>query len=192
MTSGGWTYIPSLMTTSSGIRVTLRVLPQQFDRLQCWYYWWDGFKKYAIEMASSGMIHTYQVPWRLLWALSNIKVLPQTSDRLQCWYCWCKGNAQELGWWDGLRCHTKFHKDWFRQSKVVNGGGFTQTARWSHKPTSIFSQNTESSITRQWQRHCNTRLSRDGTHLPVNLHHSMWNSVSLLFCLRSDAGRVPE
>jgi hypothetical protein len=39
--------------------------------------------------------------------------------------------------WDGLRCydiHTEFHKEWFRDSKVI-GGGFTdtQTAWWYRK-----------------------------------------------------------
>jgi hypothetical protein len=38
MASGGMIYIPSLMTIGSGIRVILRILPQQFERLQCWYY----------------------------------------------------------------------------------------------------------------------------------------------------------
>jgi hypothetical protein len=31
-------YIPRLMTIGSGIEVILRLLPQQFERLQCWYY----------------------------------------------------------------------------------------------------------------------------------------------------------
>jgi hypothetical protein len=50
--------------------------------------------------------------------------------------------------WDGLRCRdirTKFHKVWFRHSKV-NGGG-TQTSTWSHKPT-LFFQNKESRLKR--------------------------------------------
>jgi hypothetical protein len=39
MASGGMMY----MTIGSGIRVILTVLPQQFERLQCWYYWQEGF-----------------------------------------------------------------------------------------------------------------------------------------------------
>jgi hypothetical protein len=35
MASDGMIYIPSLMTIGSGIRVILRVLPQQFERPQC-------------------------------------------------------------------------------------------------------------------------------------------------------------
>jgi hypothetical protein len=30
---------------------------EQFERLQCWYYWWERFMKHAIEMTSSGMIY---------------------------------------------------------------------------------------------------------------------------------------
>jgi hypothetical protein len=33
MTSGGITYMPSLITIGSGIRVILRALPQQFEGL---------------------------------------------------------------------------------------------------------------------------------------------------------------
>jgi hypothetical protein len=29
----------------------------QFERLQCWYYSWEGFMMYTIEMASGGMIY---------------------------------------------------------------------------------------------------------------------------------------
>jgi hypothetical protein len=38
MYSGDMIYVPSLMTIGSGIRVILRELPEQFERLQCWYY----------------------------------------------------------------------------------------------------------------------------------------------------------
>jgi hypothetical protein len=49
--------IPSFMTISSSIQVILRLLPQQLQRLQCWYYSWEGFMKYAVEMTSGGTIH---------------------------------------------------------------------------------------------------------------------------------------
>jgi hypothetical protein len=29
----------------------------QFERLQCWCYWWKGFMKYAIKMASCGILY---------------------------------------------------------------------------------------------------------------------------------------
>jgi hypothetical protein len=38
MASGGMIYIPSFMKIGSGIQLILKVLPQQFERLQCWYY----------------------------------------------------------------------------------------------------------------------------------------------------------
>jgi hypothetical protein len=39
ITAGGMMYTPSFMTISWGIQVTLGLLPQQSERLQCWYYW---------------------------------------------------------------------------------------------------------------------------------------------------------
>jgi hypothetical protein len=35
MASGGMIYIPTFMMIPSGIKVILRLLPQQFERLQC-------------------------------------------------------------------------------------------------------------------------------------------------------------
>jgi hypothetical protein len=34
--------------------VSIRI---QFEMLQCWYYGWEVFIKYAIEMASDGLIY---------------------------------------------------------------------------------------------------------------------------------------
>jgi hypothetical protein len=31
-------YVPDFMPISSGIQLILRLLPQQFQRLMCWYY----------------------------------------------------------------------------------------------------------------------------------------------------------
>jgi hypothetical protein len=35
--SDGMIHIPRFMKIGSGIQVILRLLPQQFERLQCWY-----------------------------------------------------------------------------------------------------------------------------------------------------------
>jgi hypothetical protein len=35
---GGMRYIRRFMTNGSGIQVTIRALPQQFERLLCWKY----------------------------------------------------------------------------------------------------------------------------------------------------------
>jgi hypothetical protein len=50
-------YVPSFVTIGSGIQVILRFLRQQFGRLQYCYYWWEGFIKCIIEMASFGMMY---------------------------------------------------------------------------------------------------------------------------------------
>jgi hypothetical protein len=35
--SDGMIYIPHFMKIGSGIQVILRLLPEKFERLQCWY-----------------------------------------------------------------------------------------------------------------------------------------------------------
>jgi hypothetical protein len=50
-------YIPSFINIRSGIQVILTLLSHQFERLQCWYYCWEEFIKYVIEVASGGMIY---------------------------------------------------------------------------------------------------------------------------------------
>jgi hypothetical protein len=48
---GGMTYIQCFMMTGSEIQIMLRLIPQQFENLQCWYCWWERFRKNDIEMA---------------------------------------------------------------------------------------------------------------------------------------------
>jgi hypothetical protein len=58
LASDGMIYILSFMNIGSGIQVILRLLPLQSEKLQCWYYHWEGFMMYAVEMISDGMTHT--------------------------------------------------------------------------------------------------------------------------------------
>jgi hypothetical protein len=61
------------------------------------------------------------------------------------------GGIYEVRHWDGLMCydiHTKFHKDWFNQSKVYGGITDTQKARRQHKPK--YFQNKESTLIKCW------------------------------------------
>jgi hypothetical protein len=39
------------MTTGSVIQVVLRLSPQKFERLQCWYYGWAEFMKHVAEIS---------------------------------------------------------------------------------------------------------------------------------------------
>jgi hypothetical protein len=55
MAPDGMIHTERFMNIGSGIHVTWRVLPQQLERLQYFYYWWEGFMIYAVEMASDGM-----------------------------------------------------------------------------------------------------------------------------------------
>jgi hypothetical protein len=55
MASSGMTYIPSFMKTGAGIEAILRLLAQQFQRLQCWYFW--DLTMYTVQMGSGAMIY---------------------------------------------------------------------------------------------------------------------------------------
>jgi hypothetical protein len=62
--SNGMVYIPTLMMICSSIQVILRLLPQQFERLQCWHYRCEGFMKYTMEMGLGAMIYTLRsIDW---------------------------------------------------------------------------------------------------------------------------------
>jgi hypothetical protein len=54
----------------------------------------------------------------------------------------------------GAMIHTRFHKDWFCHSDADGGGGDTQTAWRSHKPTLIIFQNKESRLKRAYHSGC--------------------------------------
>jgi pilus assembly protein TadC len=56
MASGDMSFLRRSMSAGSGIKVILRILPQQFERTYSWYYRLEGFIKYGIEVASGGMI----------------------------------------------------------------------------------------------------------------------------------------
>jgi hypothetical protein len=57
MDTGGMMCIPSFMTIGPDSQVILSLLPRQSEKLQCWYYWWQGFMKYAVELDSGGMLY---------------------------------------------------------------------------------------------------------------------------------------
>jgi hypothetical protein len=63
------------MTVGSDIKIILRLLPQEFEKLQCWCYWWEEFAKYNVEMALGDItyIHTFMTI-----GLSNIKDIAST------------------------------------------------------------------------------------------------------------------
>jgi hypothetical protein len=51
-------YLLSFVKFGSGIQVILRLWPQQFHWLQYLYYWWYGFMKCTVYMASGGITYT--------------------------------------------------------------------------------------------------------------------------------------
>jgi hypothetical protein len=118
-------YIPSFVTICSGVKVILRLLPQQFERLQCWYNWWDELWIVPLRWLQVAC-YAYQVSWRPVQAF---KVITSTILLL------LMGRIYAVCRWDGLRWHdilTRFHKDRFRRSKVVReGDARAQTAMWS-------------------------------------------------------------
>jgi hypothetical protein len=121
------TYIPSLMTIDSGIHVIWRLLSQQFERLQCWYYWWEEFLNYAIEMTSDDMIYIPSVMTIGSGIRVVLRVLPQQFESLWFWRYWWK-LFRIAPRWDGLswhNVHIKFLEDWHsRSSNNVLPQGF--------------------------------------------------------------------
>jgi hypothetical protein len=57
MASGGMICTLIFMKNGLVIQIKLRLLPQQFEVLQCWYYRWNGFMKCVTEIGSDGMIY---------------------------------------------------------------------------------------------------------------------------------------
>jgi hypothetical protein len=49
-------YIPSVLKICIGIQAVLSLCLRNWKRLQCWYYWCEGFMMYTIEMPSCGML----------------------------------------------------------------------------------------------------------------------------------------
>lgn len=76
----GMVFIPSFITISSGVHVILRFLPQQFQRLQCWYYDGRDLLSVALRLPQTAW-YIYQVSWRSVQAfrslLSGIKIQTQ-------------------------------------------------------------------------------------------------------------------
>jgi hypothetical protein len=108
-------YKPSFITIGSGIQVTLSFLPQQSERLQCWYYWQEGFMKYVLRCFHH--IHTkFHEEWvqtMLKFCLSNLR---------DCNVGITDGRYLQSGHWDGLWWHdigTKLHDDRFRHSSNI-------------------------------------------------------------------------
>jgi hypothetical protein len=107
--------IPSPMAIGSGIQVILRVLPQQFERLWYWYYWWEGLHKYAVEMASGGMMYTYipsfvKISTGVQAILRYVPEMWETAVLILL----IGGNC-DVRRWDGFMwhdIHMKFHEDW--------------------------------------------------------------------------------
>jgi hypothetical protein len=63
------------MTIRYGIQVIM-VLPQQFERPQCWYHRWDGFMEYAVQMTSGVIIHISRF---MKIVSSNIEIITSTT-----------------------------------------------------------------------------------------------------------------
>jgi hypothetical protein len=56
----GKTSIPSFMTIGWDIQLirVIMLLPLQFEGLQCWCYWWEGFMNYVAEKGTSPTMYT--------------------------------------------------------------------------------------------------------------------------------------
>jgi hypothetical protein len=106
---------PSFTKIGRGVQ-TIKGLPQKFERLQCWYYWWKGSMKCATEMGSGGMAYlpTFMKTGRgvkviLRFCLSILKGCNVgTTDGEDLWCTPLK--RVQVAWY----IYTKFHDDQLR------------------------------------------------------------------------------
>jgi hypothetical protein len=83
MASGGVTYIRHFMTVCLSFQVIFSLLPQQSERLQCWYYWW-GDQIYEVHLSNGLRRHGVHMTFCLS-ILVIFRLFPQQFDRLQFW-----------------------------------------------------------------------------------------------------------
>jgi hypothetical protein len=141
---------PIFIAIGSVIQLILRLLLQHFRRLQCSYYWWKGFMKCAVALASCGMI--YIPVFMMISSVIQVilRLLPQHLERLQCWYYWGEGFMKytiemATGSMLYIPCFMKINtvvKKLLGIHVQTDGHARTHTwtARWSHKHTSVFSK----------------------------------------------------
>jgi hypothetical protein len=105
MSPGGIIYIQCPMIVGSWIQAILRLLRQQFERFQCWYYWWERLMKYIVQMASGGMIYMctkfHDERFR---HLTNVKVIASTIWGASVLVL-LVGGIYDVCRWEGLRWH---------------------------------------------------------------------------------------
>jgi hypothetical protein len=54
------------------------IKPMQFERLQCWYYRWDGFVEDTVEMASVVRYTKFHYdPFRYYYCYYILKLVPR-------------------------------------------------------------------------------------------------------------------
>jgi hypothetical protein len=94
--------VQSFMMIRLDIQVLLRLLFQQFERIQCWYHWWHRFMMYTIEMAPGGMIYLPSFMTIGSGIQVILRILPQQFESQQYWYYW----------WDRfMRCAVEIASD---------------------------------------------------------------------------------
>jgi hypothetical protein len=113
----GMVFIWSLTTISSGIQVILRLLSQQFQRLQYSYYKWEWFIICAIQMVLGWHCHTQIYMTVGSGSQVMLRVLSH-SFRV-----YSAGITDGRNLWSTLLrllhmtdTHTKFHEDQYRHS----------------------------------------------------------------------------
>jgi hypothetical protein len=86
MASGKRIYIQIFMTIFSGIQVILRLLQQELERLQFWYYLREAFMEYAFGMLSGGVIYARNFMTIGSCIQVALRFLPQQFEKLKSWY----------------------------------------------------------------------------------------------------------
>jgi hypothetical protein len=69
-------YIPSFMKSGTGVRAMLRICLRNLRGCKCWYYLWEGFMMYTVEMASCDMLTLTKFHEDWYKRSNHIKVMP--------------------------------------------------------------------------------------------------------------------
>jgi hypothetical protein len=174
-----------------------------FWKLQCWYYWWEWFMNYMVEMASGGMIY---IPSLMTISL-GIWVILRVGYTSTIWEAivlvLLMRGIYYVCYWDGLRWHDKFILSFMKivtciqailtlsgQSSICNRHGdcasMVKCRYMSDKVCFMFLpsyfNHTSLAGTVDYTNACMNVLSAPFCHLEVIIWNSWWmNAIYMLW-----------
>jgi hypothetical protein len=151
MASDDMTFMLNIMTIGSGIQVILRLLPQQIERLQYWYYWRESFMIHTTAIVLGDMIYIPSFMTIGSGIQVMLRLLPYEYERLWCRGCKkcaveiCSGS---LSW----RLVPAFK--WYPHNLRGCSVGITERRDlWRHRWDGLRRHDTDTNFYEDWFRH---------------------------------------